>query len=67
MRRAQLDEALPTIARFCGLGLTVILTLALLAGVDYVQVAPGFVPAAGLLLYKKVRDGAHEIKESNGG
>ncbi len=56
MSRAQLDAALPTIARYTGLVLTVVLTVALVLGVDYTQVAPGFVPAAGLMLYKPLKD-----------
>lgn len=60
MNRVQLDDALPTVARYTGLVLTVVLTVALLLGVDYAQVAPGFVPAAGLLLYKVVKDAAND-------
>lgn len=60
MNRVQLDEALPTIARYTGLVLTVLLTFALVFGVDYAQVAPGFVPAAGLLLYKTVKTASKE-------
>lgn len=61
--RTQLDDALPTIARYVGLMLTVALTVALLLGVPYTQVAPGFVPAAGLLLYKAIRNAAAEPEE----
>ena len=54
--RRQLDDALPTIVRYVGLVLTVILTFALVLG--HTEVTPGFVPAAGLLLYKTVKDAA---------
>lgn len=60
MTSGQFDAALPTLARYTGLVLTVVLTVALLLGVDYAQVAPGFVPAAGLLLYKTVKSAAKE-------
>ncbi len=61
--RRQFDDALPTLVRYAGLILTVGLTIALVLGVDYTQVAPGFVPAAGMLLYKTVREAAN----GNGG
>lgn len=54
--RIQLDNALPTLARYTGLALTIALTAALILG--HTEVTPGFVPAAGLLLYKSVRDAA---------
>ncbi len=54
--RTQFDDALPTIARYVGLVLTVALTLALILG--HTEVSPGFVPAAGLLLYKTVKGAA---------
>ncbi len=54
--RKQFDDALPTIARYVGLVLTVLLTVALVFG--HTEVTPGFVPAAGLMLYKTVRDAA---------
>ncbi len=56
--RTQFDNALPTTARWAGLVLTVALTFALILG--HTEVAPGFVPAAGLMLYKTVRDAASE-------
>lgn len=54
--RRQLDNALPTLVRYVGLVLTVVLTVALVLG--HTEVTPGFVPAAGLLLYKTVKDAA---------
>jgi len=56
--RRQLDDALPTLVRYVGLVLTVILTFALVFG--HTEVTPGFVPAAGLLLFKTVKDAAQE-------
>jgi hypothetical protein len=53
------DAAFPTIVRYTGLVLTVILVGFALAGY-YVQAAPGFVAAAGMVLYKTVRDAAQE-------
>ncbi len=55
--RVQLDSALPTIARYTGLVLTVAL---IVAGffVGFVAVSPGFVPATGLLLYRTVANAA---------
>ena len=56
--RRQLDDALPTLVRYVGLLLTVLLTFALVLG--HTEVTPGFVPAAGLLLYKTVKNAAAE-------
>ncbi|MBA2707004.1 MAG: hypothetical protein H0U59_04270 [Gemmatimonadaceae bacterium] len=56
--RIQLDNALPTVVRYIGLVLTIILTFALVLG--HTEVTPGFVPAAGLLLYKTVMNAAEE-------
>ena len=55
--RRQLDDALPTIVRYVGLVLTIVLTVALVLG--HTEVTPGFVPAAGLLLYKTVKEAAN--------
>jgi hypothetical protein len=57
----KLDEAFPIIVRFVGLITTVVLVGFSLAGF-YIQAAPGFVAAAGMILYKNVRDAA-EIRE----
>jgi len=56
--RRQLDDALPTLVRYVGLLLTIVLTIALVLG--HTEVTPGFVPAAGLLLYKTVKNAAEE-------
>ncbi len=53
----ELDTALPTLVRYLGL----VATLALLVAglfVGYVEVAPGFVPTTGMMLYKTVRNAA---------
>ncbi len=55
--RRQLDDALPTIVRYAGLVLTIVLTIALVLGHN--EEKPGFVPAAGLLLFKTVKDAAN--------
>ena len=52
-----LDAAFPTLVRYTGLTLTVILIGFSLAGY-YVQAAPGFVAAGGMILYKTVRNAA---------
>jgi len=59
--RRQFDDALPTIVRYVGLVLTVVLTFALVLG--HTEVTPGFVPAAGLLLYKTVKNAANGDSE----
>lgn len=53
----KLDRWLPTICRYAGLTLTIGLIIALAAG--HLEVTPGFVPAAGLLLYKTVKGAAN--------
>ena len=53
----KLDRWLPTIARYAGLVMTVALIVALSLG--YSEVVPAFVPAAGLMLYKTVKDAAN--------
>lgn len=52
-----MDDAFPTLVRYTGLLLTVALVGFCIAGF-YVEAAPGFVPAAGMILYKTVRDAA---------
>lgn len=53
----KLDRWLPTICRYAGLVVTIALIVALALG--HTEVVPGFVPAAGLLLYKTVKDAAN--------
>lgn len=55
--RRELDEWLPTLIRYSGWILTLVLVGFSLAGY-YVEAAPGFVAATGMILYKSVRDAA---------
>lgn len=57
MDHVRLDAAFPTVVRYTGLALTCILVGFSLAGF-YLQAAPGFVAAGGMILYKTVRDAA---------
>lgn len=61
--RAELDDWLPTLVRYSGWLLTLVLVGFCLAGY-YVEAAPGFVAATGMVLYKTVRDAA---RNGNGG
>lgn len=54
-----IDKAFPLVVRICGLVTTLVLIGFSLAGF-YVQAAPGFVAAAGMILYKNVKDAAEE-------
>ncbi len=59
----ELDDALPTLVRYLGLAGT----LALLGAglfVGYVEVAPGFVPTTGMMLYKTVRNAVDTTEAS---
>lgn len=57
------DIAFPTIVRYVGLLTTLVLIGFSLAG--YVaQAAPGFVAAAGMLLYKTVHNAAQKADEA---
>lgn len=58
----EIDRAFPIVVRVCGLVVTLVLIGFSLAGF-YVQAAPGFVAAAGMILYKNVRDAAEEKEE----
>lgn len=60
-RRTELDEWLPTLARYTGLLMTLVLTVALALG--FTVVLPAFVPAAGLIAYKSVRGATSERSE----
>lgn len=57
-----LDEAFPVIIRYTGLLTTLVLIGFSIAGY-YAETAPGFVAAAGMILYKTVRDQAYSTKE----
>lgn len=54
-----MDKAFPILVRYVGLATTLVLIGFCLAGY-YVQAAPGFVAAAGMLLYKTVHDAADD-------
>jgi hypothetical protein len=58
----KMEEAFPTLVRYAGLISTLVLIGFSLAGYA-VQAAPGFVAAAGMLLYKTVHNAA---KAANG-
>lgn len=60
------DEAFPVIVRFAGLIATLVLIGFCLAGYT-AQAAPGFVAAAGMLLYKTVKDAAKEMENDGEG
>lgn len=56
MTQEQLDRWLPTLARY--LGLTTVVVLIPWVALGHWEALPGFVPAAGLLAYRAVRDAA---------
>lgn len=56
-----LEYTFPVIVRYVGLITTVVLIGFCLAGYA-LEAAPGFVPAAGMLLYKTVHDAARGMK-----
>lgn len=58
----KLDHAFPVLVRYAGLLATLVLIGFSLAGFA-VQAAPGFVAAAGMILYKTVHDAAKEADE----
>lgn len=65
--RQKLDSIFPTLIRYVGLVLTLVLVGFSLAGY-YVQAAPGFVAAAGMVFYKPLYEAAKPPKiegESN--
>ncbi len=55
--RKQLDDAFPTIVRYSGVLLTVVLVFASIFG-HGIELAAGYVAAAGMILYKTVREAA---------
>lgn len=56
----EFDEVFPTLVRYVGLFCTVILIGFCLAGYTE-RASPGFVAAAGMILYKTVRKAADKI------
>lgn len=63
VRRQDFDDALPTVTRYVGLGVTIVLIVFTALG-HGLEVAPAWPAAAGLLLYKGVHDAA---RNGNGG
>lgn len=61
----ELDQAFPIVVRYVGLVTTLVLIGFCLAGF-YVQAAPGFVAAGGMILYKSVRDAASDHEGDEG-
>lgn len=59
-----LDLAFPTIVRYVGLFTTLVLIGFSLAGF-IAETAPGFVAAAGMILYKTVYNASKDTNESN--
>lgn len=57
-----LDYTFPTLVRYVGLITTLVLIGFCLAGYT-IEAAPGFVPAAGMLLYKTVHDAAQRAEK----
>jgi hypothetical protein len=57
LKREQLDDLFPTVVRYCGVLLTIVLVAASIAG-HGVELAAGYVAAAGMVLYKTVREAA---------
>lgn len=58
-----LDNWLPTLARYLGLLLTLVLSVWVALG--HLEALPGFVPAAGLLAYKSVKGAAKPAAEDD--
>ena len=57
----QLDEAFPTLVRYTGLILVVVLVVAGLGGYGLTVIAPGFVAATGMILFKTVKGAANNV------
>jgi hypothetical protein len=58
-RRHQFDDAFPTVVRYCGVALTVVLVFASILG-HGLELAAGYVAAGGMILYKTVKGAAAE-------
>lgn len=58
-RRERLEASYPTVVRYTGVVLTVVLVIFTLRG-HGVDLAAGYVAAATMMAYKSVRDGADE-------
>jgi hypothetical protein len=57
----EFDEVFPTLVRYVGLLCTLVLIGFCLAGYTE-RASPGFVPAAGMILYKTVRKAAGKLE-----
>lgn len=57
MNRRQLDDWLPTVVRYTGVALTVVLVVATILG-HGLDLAAGYVAAGGMILYKTVKGAA---------
>lgn len=57
----QLDEAFPTLVRYTGLILVIVLVVAGLGGYGLTVIAPGFVAATGMILFKTVKGAANHV------
>ena len=63
MKRETLDAIFPTLVRYCGVVLAVVLVAASILG-HGLELAAGYVLAAGMIAYKTVREAANgEHKE----
>jgi hypothetical protein len=62
MKIQDLEMAFPTLVRYIGLAMTVVLIFFSLAGF-YLQAAPCFVAAGGMMLYKTVWNAAKEAND----
>lgn len=60
----KLDESFPIIVRYCGVVLTVVLVIASVLG-HGVELAAGYVAAAGMILYKSVKGAATSASSDN--
>lgn len=65
MELHKFDRAFPTLVRYVGLVTTLVLIGFSLAGFS-VEAAPGFVAAAGMILYKTVHDAARHADNDEG-
>lgn len=58
--RESLDDAFPTVVRYAGLAMTVTLIVLSARGLSASALAPGYVAATGMLLYKTVKRAAED-------
>lgn len=65
LSQKKLDEIFPTVVRYLGVVLTIVLIVASLFGNN--SYAAGFVAAAGMILYKTVAQAARDNETPPGG